>query len=222
MKVTIRNTADYTSKNGVKLIVYGRAGVGKTVLCGTAPAPIILSAESGLMSLRHLNLPYIEIKTLADLREAYQWAKSSHEASQFQTLCVDSISEVSETMLIHFKSTNKDGRKAHGDYFDEILKTLRDLRDIPGKHVYMSAKQERKETSEGVMLNSPSLAGQRASQALPYLPDLIFQLDIDPVGGYRFLRTRPDFANDAKDRSGNLDAQEQPHLANLFAKIIGR
>lgn len=221
LKLQLKSTASFAATNGVKALVYGRAGVGKTVLCSTCPAPVIFSAESGLLSLRAFDLPYFEIKTIGDLREAYSWVKTSAEARQFQTVCLDSISDIAETLLASLKAGKKDMRQAYGDYNDEILKVLRDFRDLPGKHVYMSAKSERLKDPNGVVLNAPSLPGAKASQALPYLPDLILQLDIDANGGWRFLRTNPDFANDAKDRSGCLAPMEEPHLGKIFAKVLG-
>jgi hypothetical protein len=222
LNLRLQSTAAHAAINGVKVVVYGRAGMGKTTLCATCPSPVIFSAESGLMSLRQFDLPFYEIKTVADLRDAYQWSKDSAEARQFATICVDSISDVAETLLGSIKVGKKDPRQAYGEYNDEILKVLKDFRDLPGKNVYMSAKQERYKTPEGLVLNAPSLPGQKAGQALPYLPDLILQLDVDPTGGYRYLRCKPDFANDAKDRSGVLGVQEEPHLGKIFARVTGR
>ncbi len=222
LNLQLKSTTSFSVENGVKIVVYGRAGMGKTVLCGTCPSPVIFSAESGLMSLQGMNLPYYELKTVDDLRSVYQWAKSSHEAKQFETICIDSISDVGETMLASYKLGKKDPRQAYGEFNDEMLKVLKDFRDLPRKHVYMSAKQERFKTPEGLIINGPMMPGQKIAQALPYLPDLIFQLDRDSVGGWRFLRTAPDFANDAKDRSGKLDPMEPPNLGHVIRKITGR
>jgi hypothetical protein len=222
-QIRLRSTSDFSVENGIKIVTYGRAGVGKTVLCSTLPSPVIFSAESGLLSLQGFQLPYYEIKTIGDLKDAYQWARSSAEARQFASLCLDSVSDIAETILDSAKGkSKKDPRQAYGEYNDELLRTLKEFRDLQGKHVYMSAKQDRYKTADGLVLNGPMLPGQRMGQALPYIPDLLFQLERDPVQGYRYLRTQPDFANDAKDRSGVLDAMEQPHLGNIIAKIQQR
>jgi hypothetical protein len=225
--IQLRSTQQFSIDNGVKMVVYGRAGAGKTRLCATCPSPVIFSAESGLMSLREYNLPYYPIASIADVREVYNWARSSVEARQFQTICVDSISDVAETVLGAYnqKGANgkkPDGREAYGLYNDDLLKILKDFRDLPGKHVYMSAKQEKVKSGEGLVLNGPMLPGAKMNTQLPYVPDLLLQLDIDPVGGWRFLRTQADYANDAKDRSGCLDAAEPPDLGHIIDKIQGR
>lgn len=229
LQLKLRNTADFSIENGIKVVVYGNAGFGKTRLCATCPTPVIFSAESGLMSLREYNLPYYEIKTLQDIRDVYAWAKGSNEARQFQTVCMDSVSDVSETVLAHYQNggdakgkKNPDMRAAYGDYNTELLKVLKDFRDLPGKHVYMSAKQDRIKTPDGLVLNGPMLPGAKMNTQLPYVPDLLFQLDKDPVGGWSFLRCHPDFANAAKDRSGALLEKEAPDLGAIFAKIMAK
>lgn len=43
MALNWSTTDKEASGHGVKILVYGRAGMGKTRLCGTAPSPVILS-----------------------------------------------------------------------------------------------------------------------------------------------------------------------------------
>ena len=75
----------------------------------------------------------------------------------------------------------------------------------------------------GIVLNGPSMPGTKLGPALPYHFDEVFHLDIGrdqaTQKDYRFLRTQPDFQNDAKDRSGKLDAIEYPDLGNIIRKI---
>ena len=61
-------------------MVYGGAGVGKTVLCSTAPNPVIISAEAGLLSLRDFDIPYVSVTKYEDLVDVYKWMASSAEA----------------------------------------------------------------------------------------------------------------------------------------------
>lgn len=210
--------------HGVKCMVYGNAGVGKTRLLATAPSPVIFSAESGLLSLRQFNLPYIEIKTMTDLAEAYQWTIYSQEAKQFQTPCLDSISEIIEVLLEYEKGRTRDPRKAYGEIITQGLQLIRNFRDIPGRNVVLVAKQEwSKDEQSGAMFNQPSFPGQKLGPAAPYYPDEIFQYCIfqNPQTKQRIeaLRCWPDQNNVAKDRSGSLNEWEEPHLGKIFAKI---
>lgn len=211
--------------NGLKMLVYGPAGVGKTSLCATAPSPIILSAEAGLLSLRHTSIPVIEISTVDDLTEAYQWLEQSADAKGFETVCIDSISEIAEVVLANAKRQVKDPRQAYGELIEKMMATVKAYRDLKGKHVYMAAKQEPyKDELTGVVKYIPSMPGSKLGPQLPYLFDEVFRLGINktPEGKqYRFLQTQPDLQYEGKDRSGALDAMEKPDLGHIINKIIG-
>lgn len=222
--VQLYSTADVSTQHGVKCLVYSRAGFGKTFLCSTAPYPIILSAESGLLSLRKFHLPYIPIATYHQLQDAYRWATQSYEAQQFWTICLDSVTEIAEVVLANEKLTNKDPRKAYLETQDQMTALLRSFRDIQGKHVYFSAKQEmNKDSMTGQILNGPMMPGNKLPQHVPYFFDEIFQIVVgkDNLGNeFRALRTRPDYSNEAKDRSGVLDEWEPADLNYIFDKIM--
>jgi hypothetical protein len=223
MAVKLINSRDAARVNGVKILVYGQAGAGKTRLCATAPNPVIISAESGLLSLREFDLPVIEVSTIADVHEAYKFLAESEEGSQFASVCLDSISEIAEVVLAAEKKATRDPRQAYGALQEQMAELLRAFRDLPGRNVYMSAKIERsKDETTGAMLYAPSMPGQRLGQSLPYLFDEVFALRVekDTEGRpTRWLQTQADFQYAAKDRSGALDAFEAPDLGAVINKI---
>jgi hypothetical protein len=225
MAITIKKTNDVKQLH-VKCICYGPSGTGKTTLCSTAPSPIILSAESGLMSLRGFDLPYIEISSYKELEEAHTWCVSSKEASKFQTICLDSITEIAEVILADLKKKVKDPRQAYGELQESMMGLLRSFRDLPNKHIYFSAKQEKiKDEQLGAIYYGPMMPGKQLSQQLPYLFDEVFNSltyeDKDTKETSYWLRTKKDGQYEAKDRSGALDPWEQPNLTDIFGKILG-
>lgn len=224
MAIKLTTAAQAAALHGVKMLVYGKAGTGKTTLCATAPNPVIISAEAGLLSLRQHNIPVIEIKSIDDLMEAYQWATEADEAKNFETVCIDSLSEIAEVVLNNAKRTTKDPRQAYGELIERMGTTVRAFRDLSGKHVYMSAKQETvKDEAMGTTMYGPSMPGSKLGGQLPYLFDIVLRLNIGrtPDGQeYRYLQTRPDFQSEAKDRSGALDQMEQPSLTHIINKIL--
>jgi hypothetical protein len=113
MAIKIKTTASLAA-NGVKLLCYGQSGAGKTSLIPTLPNPIILSAEGGLLSIKGADLPYIEVASMEDLKEAYLWLTESAEADGFQSVALDSISEIAEVVLSAEKKNSKDPRQAYG------------------------------------------------------------------------------------------------------------
>ena len=221
--VTIKRTGELGSRS-VKLLVYGRAGAGKTMLTHTLPSPIVLSAEGGLLSVQGANLPYIEIATLDDLTEAYTWLISSEEAKQFKSVALDSISEVAEVVLSRELKLSKDGRAAYGELNNKMASIVRSFRDIPDKHVYFSAKLEKTADEMGRILYSPSMPGKSLSAQLPYFFDEVLALRVekDQEGNVqRALMTDSDGLWEAKDRSGRLDFWESPDLGLIINKIAG-
>jgi phage nucleotide-binding protein len=223
MAINVRTTGSLAA-NGVKLLIYGQAGAGKTTLIKTLPSPIVLSAEGGLLSIRDADLPYIEIADLDTLREAYTWLTSADEAKAYQSVALDSISEIAEVVLNAEKKTTKDPRQAYGAMQEQMADIIRAFRDLPGRHVYMSAKLEKMQDELGRVLYAPSMPGNKTGQALPYFFDEVLALRVerDAEGvTQRALLCDSDGLWLAKDRSGKLDMWEAPDLGAIIAKIQG-
>lgn len=222
MAILLKRSGGITTE-GVKLLVYGQAGAGKTSLIPSMPNPVVLSAEGGLLSIRDADVPYIEITSLESLYEAYEWV-SGPDGQQFDSVCLDSISEVAEVVLAHELKTNKDGRAAYGELNSKMASLIRAFRDLPGKHVLMTAKLEKSQDEMGRILYSPSMPGKSLTQQLPYFFDFCFPLRVerDADGNtQRALMTDSDGLWLAKSRSHHLDQWEAPDLGAIIRKIGG-
>jgi phage nucleotide-binding protein len=223
MAITLKSTRD-AALDGIKILVHGPAGAGKTSLCGTTGgSTLIISAESGLLSLRAFDIPVLEVKTLDQLYEAYQFVTETDEGKAFQWVCLDSISEIAEVVLNHEKKTAKDPRQAYGALAEKMTDILRAFRDLPGRNVYFACKQERtKDEQSGAMLYFPSMPGNMLKQGVGYFFDEVFALRVekDADGNpTRWLQTNRDYNYEAKDRSGSLDMFEPADLSAIAAKI---
>jgi phage nucleotide-binding protein len=206
------------------VLVYGQAGAGKTSLIKTLPSPIVLSAEGGLLSVQDSDLPYIEIDSMVTLKEAWLWLTESKEAQAYKSVALDSISEIAEVVLNAEKKATKDPRQAYGAMQEQMADIIRAFRDLPGRHVYMSAKLEKSQDEMGRILYAPSMPGNKTGQSLPYYFDEVLALRIerDSDGGtQRALMCDGDGLWLAKDRSGKLAPWEAPDLGAIIAKIGG-
>jgi len=217
-------TAQEARLHGVKMLVHGRAGSGKTPLCATAPEPLIISAEAGLLSLAAYEIPTIKITSYADIDEAYNFVAHSAEARRFWTVCLDSVTEIAEQCLATEKTKNKDPRRAYGEMQDKMIPLIKKFRDLPGRHVYFSCKQEwQKDEVTGISRYSPSMPGRQVGPQLPYLFDEVFSLEVGETAEgqqFRYLRTRLNLQYEARDRSGRLAEFEEPHLGKIIEKIL--
>lgn len=221
MAINLKSTGNL-SANGVKLLVYGQAGAGKTSLIPTLPNPIVLSAEGGLLSIQDAELPYLEITTMAELQEAYKWLSESAEAAQFESVAIDSISEIAEVVLNYEKKIAKDPRAAYGSMQEQMADIIRVFRDLPSKHVLMTAKLEKTQDEMGRVLYAPSMPGNKTGQSLPYFFDEVLALRVerDAEGNsQRALMCDSDGLWLAKDRSGKLNAWESADLGVIISKI---
>ena len=221
MAIKILSTKDVHT-NGIKLVLYGASGTGKTVMGSTAPNPIFISAEKGLLSLAGKDIPYIEVKSLASLDEAYRYVVKS----EYDSIIIDSLSEVTQTVLDQTKktmigesSTGKiDARQAYGKIAESIGNMIRNFRDIDGKNVVFIAKERKMENDDGSITFEAYLPGQVLPFDLPYLVDEVLCLQISKKGE-RYLQTQPDRKRICKDRSDKLDEFEHPDLTAIFNKI---
>jgi hypothetical protein len=223
MAIEFTDANSASEVGGVKALVYGGSGTGKTLLASTAPAPLLISAESGLLSLRKANIErvhgagnpaicydvkVIKVRDVDGLREAHAWCRDN-----------------AWRLLANAKRGTKDPRQAYGTLIDQGQMLIREFRDLPGLNVYMSAKMEpQKDEMTGITKYAPSVPGNKLGASMPYFFDEVFHLGVnkDTNGtSYRYLRTQPDIQYEAKDRSGMLTEIEYPHLGAVFAKILG-
>ena len=240
MAIEFTTSSAAAQTSGVKALVHGRSGVGKTLLCSTAPSPLIISAESGLLSLSKTNIervfgvnapgicydvPVAKVKNVDDLAQVFTWCQAHAWTNGIRTINMDSISEIMEQVLANAKAQVKDPRQAYGELIDKGQDLIRKFRDLPGLNVVVLAKQEGiKDDLTGVTKYGPSVPGSKLGQSLPYFFDEVFHLGVnkDTAGNpYRYLQTQPDLQFEAKDRSGMLAPIEFPHLGAVFNKVLG-
>lgn len=228
------STSRIAGKRGVKMLVYGNAGLGKTMMCATAPRPILISAESGLLSLTPQNIirvhgantpgitydiPCKPVGTIAGFKAALKEAFASFKAGHCETICIDSLSEIAELCLADAIRTNSHGQKAFGEMADDIMEICKGLRDSDGPNIFLTTKQGKIEDAD---LLGPSLPGRYLNREIPYIFDETYHLHVVDDGQgkmIRVLQTQPDFKAYAKDRSGALALLEHPHIGNMLAKM---
>ncbi len=228
MAIKIQQTSDIEF-HGVKCIVYGGAGVGKTRLCATAPKPLLISAEQGLLSLSEVDVPYIEVTSLEELDEAYNMVKK--DAGQtYQTIGLDSLSEIAEVLISKELPKHKDGRQAYAALAQAMLPMLKKFRDLKNVNTIFTCKRiDIKDDESGTVSTELLLPGNVLGYQVPYIVDELFYMDIDRKG-IPWLQTKPSRRIFAKDRSGALDpngefakdASSVPNLAVLFKKIADK
>jgi hypothetical protein len=224
MAISLKRTGALGTSS-VKFLGYGPAKIGKTRAISTLPNPITLSCEGGLLVLKDYDLPYIEIRTLKDIYDAYEWLASSEEAKGFESVALDSITEIAEVVLGVEKNVKVDGKKIHGmkaygEMADKVGDLIRAFRDVPSHHVYFSAQMEKSTDELGAVLYAPAMPGNKFAQKLPFFFDEVFAFRME--AGHRAILTSTDGVWTAGDRSGKLAMWEPPDLGAIIKKIAGQ
>ena len=230
MAIQIQTVLEAVEDHGIKILVHGPAGAGKTQLCATTgETTIILSAEKGLRTLKRFAIEFpkkfkkikvIQITDMEDLEEVFEMVEADHVC---EWICFDSVSEIAEQILHAAKEESNDPRQAYGKMQDRIGELLRQFRDLD-YNVLMTCKQ--KYVIDGDSSRTtymPALPGQNLPQQIAYLFDEVFALRVenDEETGepYRTLQTDKDAKYHAKDRSGCLDMFEKPSIKALKQKM---
>ncbi len=214
----LRPVSNYAIRYGAKAIIYGGAGSGKTPIAATAPRPLMIICEPGMLSMSQSGMPSIPAFTAVDIDDRFAWIFSSKETSGFDTICIDSVSQMCEIILTDELKKNKDGRKAYGELSRKVMEKLNGLYFLPEKHLYLICKQQIIDNYK-----RPFFPGQDLPVKIPHLFDFILHLGIQNVpsiGQVSAFRCNQTIDVLARSRTGNLDDFEKPHFGNLVSKAM--
>lgn len=132
------NTKDLTPKY-FRCLLYGRTGIGKTTLLGTAPKPLILATEDGLQSLSAQDVSFRTIKTLGDLRKTFSLLVND---KIYETICLDSLTALCDIVLadVERESGSDEARTTYPLLRTKVWNIVAHLLKLP-KHVIMTATE---------------------------------------------------------------------------------
>lgn len=177
-----------TDSPNLKVLIYGYPGVGKTILAASAPRPIIIDVEHGTTSLlqfpEYMNtaiLKYQSTKTIDTILAATR----NGELTDFDTLVIDSFSELQKLVLDEQISTNSGKDKYIPDLQAYSLNTnmlravVARLRGIP-KHVIITAHVKEEQDAIGRTTLRPDLTPKLANSLIG-LMDVVMYMDIQIV-----------------------------------------
>lgn len=207
---------------GAKCVIYGPAGSGKTPILNTAPRPLLLACEPGLLSMRNSTVPTWIGNTTETIDEFFRWFNTSAEVKNFDTLAVDSTSFMCDIALEKAKKTNKHGLAAYGEMANYVMPILRNLYFTREKHLYLIAKEENLDLN-GTNYKRPYYPGKQLPQELPGLFDFILRIakvQIPHMGETTAFRCIDTYDIMARNRTGNLNEYEEPHFGKLVAKAM--
>lgn len=216
---SLRPATDFAQRFGAKALVFGPAGSGKTPVINSAPRPVLLACEPGMLSMRGSRVPTFQAFTPKLIDEFFDWFFRSSERKNFDTLAVDSATQMAEIYLEEAEKSNKHGLAAYGEANRNTLKHLQTLYFTENCHTYLIAKQEI--LADG--LKRPYFPGKELPVKLPHMYDCILHLDthaIPSVGQHKSFQCEPTYDIHARNRTGTLSMFEQPNFSQIVTKAM--
>jgi hypothetical protein len=244
-------------RRGVKALIGGPSGVGKTSLLRTLdPArTLFVDIEAGDLSVQDVPVDTIRIGDWSTARDlacriggpnpsfppTACYSQAHYEAiggplndlERYDTIFVDSVTAISRLSFrwseqqpeaFSERTGKKDTRGAYGLHGREIITWLQHLQHTRGKHVIFVGILEKVVDELNGATWQLQMEGQRTGRELPRIVDQIITMQwVDFGAGVpvrAFVCTSPNPWNyPAKDRAGQLEQIEKPHLGELIAKL---
>lgn len=216
----LKPAKEFAQLFGVKAIIYGPPGVGKTPIINSAPRPVLLATEPGLLSMRNSNVPTWIAPTTAKIDEFFKWFELSSEAKGYDTLAIDSVSQMCDIALNEAKKKKSHGLQQYGDMAEYIYPYLERLYFMPQKHMYLIAKEE--VTELGV--RRPYFPGKVLPVQIPHKYDCVLRVaksSIPGVGERVAFQCNGTHDVIARNRTGSLADFEPTDFGQLIKKVMG-
>ena len=168
----------------VNVLVYGEAGVGKTVFASTAPRPILwLDSEGGTASISDKKgIDVARVSGLDTYREAVDYLEANPDT--YQTVVFDSFTETQAHILKGLMRKAKaldPTRDEHLPQFDEyrvatgIMRAIiREFRDLPIHVVITALQREDKDDLTGRVRIRPRLLPTFADELPGFLDAVLY------------------------------------------------
>lgn len=234
MSLKIQSTNN-VHQNKVKMVLYGISGAGKTSSIKTLPheRTLVISAESGLLSLAGTNIKYVDIATddnnkvlspenrIKRLNDIVTYLESEEAKKLYDTIVVDSLTEIGEVIATYWKEKITDKAKMFevwGNIGTSQINFIKKMRDMPYYNVVFLALEDLDKDESSRRYYGPSLPGNTAKDFLIPAFDLVFRIVVE-ADGKRHVQTQPLATVKCKDRSGKLAPQEPLDLGLILNKI---
>ena len=209
--MNIQKTSDVTSRT-IFGLVYGESGRGKTFAASTFSTPtLIISAESGVLSLKDFDIDYVEVKTWSEFRSVIaDLMKNDHP---YENIYIDSLTEISKLMRDELGGDDM-GFKEWGKYSSQMERFLRAMRSNGKYNVWMTALAKE---SDDQNLKGADIYGKIAYNLFQYF-DFVFSIHVKEDGARVFL-TREFKGYFGKVRGSDLADAEPANFAAITQKI---
>lgn len=246
-------------KRGVKMVILGVSGIGKTTQLKSlsTESTLFVDLEAGDLAVADWSGDTIRPRTWPEFRDLVVYLAGPNPAlppetpfsqahfehvrqqygdpvslAKYQTYFCDSITALSRLCFTWAKSqpaafSERSGKPdswgAYGLLGQEMITALTHLQHARGKNVVFVSILDEKLDDFNRKVFMPQIEGSKTALELPGIVDEVVtlaELKAEDGTSYRafICHTINPWGFPAKDRSGRLEQQEEPHLGRLIAK----
>lgn len=233
-------TLDSAELPFVSAVIYGKSGVGKTVLACSSQQfrTFVFDVDSGIFSARtfertiRANVHYETIRSTSQFTEVYSWLKAN--IGHYQLIVVDTASELQRMVVREFEEIRNKGMIPDQMTWGAVLNWMewaaREFRSLPVHTLWTAHENETRDEDTQRTARRPNFQGQFGVQYAKHV-DLIARYFIhsepqrDDAGRVigqqhqRWLQCEPDQMTDAKCRGGGLARYELPDIDHVINKM---
>ena len=222
---TIKESVD---DGGLKIMLMGLSGAGKTKMVGTLPGTtLILDTEKGLMVIDdNENIDVIEISKISSpnpdemtLLKVYQLVKDG--TLKYDNYVLDSLTDLSEVLYAQIEGDDTI-ENAYGGLYSafrkQMLQIVKAFKGLPNCNVIFITLADAIDVN-GMPKLFPSTPHKKTSMSIMSIFDELLYLETSPTGK-RTIRTSDSGNFAAKSRSGLTDPQEVIDFQVLYPELV--
>jgi hypothetical protein len=223
MSIKFKRTGDGDYPRTIKALIMGPPKSGKTSFVATAPNVLVASCESGLMSIAHRDIAYVDINSWADIESLYlvlnddSMRKRAIKQLQVQgidTIAIDTLDALQELLKRQIlEEVGKDQMRKQdwGTLKERFAAMLKAFVALP-MNVIFTVHMGHSTDSDDNVIYGPLLQGSIQNEVAGYV-------DFSLMTGRRKI-TSIDGVTRVEYYLRNEGDQEYPHLGNRGAQRI--
>lgn len=208
------------TEHKLKALIYGNPKTGKTTFAGTAPKPLFICAENGLLSIADKEPDFIEVKTLQELKDLYRRLKENKP--DYETIVIDSLSEISK--IIKDNLTNYGSKQMilrdRWVFSEEMMQTVRQIVNLPYHVICIVHSKEVLDDTGAIEFYDLAIETKAKSEVTRYF-DVIGFSYINKEGDYG-ISIKGSSKTVCGDRSNTIPKEDTPLDVTEWIKAIGK
>lgn len=195
----IKKAAELEINSAIKMMIYGQAGMGKTTLALSAPAPLLIDFDGGVkrVNMNHLQgVDIVQVNTWAEVNQLF-----SEDLSPYQTIVIDTIGKMMDFIISYKCGSKQPSIRDWGGINQEFQSFTRNLSNLGKNIIFVAHRDSRKSGDDTVFI--PALREKNYNSIVTEL-DLLGYLEMRSEQGVqrRTITFDPTSLNDGKNTCG--------------------